>query len=489
MATFYYCSSQHYINGVWGRPLLETQGNLGEYIAVEEDNVAYWDCQVSLLHANSTETPLHEGWIAQSYRNQNGQGLQSITWTPLRTNISPTDALKIVERVSVGSSIATRTFITEQLNFNRLQNTQWTFYRWTKFTDLYDSVLAEFYYGSTTYNSRIEGITLDDNLDREGTVEVIGIGDVEVTGKRDIWGWQPTAMTATQIIVESFWQPLSMTAEEAAPVNGTPTVLLRGAAELVADGFAVLLHGEVEEIFPTGGTVTVECIGDAEVIGQKGARGIIDVVGIGDAEVTSSTHINSPPISVDGIGNVTVSGYSSEKPILSVLLRGQVDEEPEVTVTSEVATYKAAAGTVDVAGIGVAEVSGQAEEAADHREGTVDIAGLALAEITGHKGARAAVDVIAIGGAEITGLALEGDNRAGQVDVVGIDDVEVTVITGRFGAVDVVAVGDVIISKADTPGTPGTPSQIFVLPRERDFVLPVESDFVLPKERDFRVRP
>jgi hypothetical protein len=127
-----------------------------------DEPVAYWGIRAWVRHSNGTEQELSlDGQtgtpMAVVSRSSGGPGLQSATVTVAQTMLQPTDSL--VVRVYTQGTLSA-TFTTEQLQATTLQATTWTIYyctyaHWNRYTE---SEIAKLYWGTTTYNTRIQNL-------------------------------------------------------------------------------------------------------------------------------------------------------------------------------------------------------------------------------------------------------------------------------------------------------------------------------------------
>jgi hypothetical protein len=125
---------------------------------------AYWGIKVWKRSAGGTETLLTSDVVAQVSRTSQGQGIQSATWNCPLTNLNTTDSIVVRVYQKIGSSSwqLAGTFTTEQLGATQLDNSTWQICYYTKLSWIYlpkyeyESTSATFYWGTTTYNSRIQ---------------------------------------------------------------------------------------------------------------------------------------------------------------------------------------------------------------------------------------------------------------------------------------------------------------------------------------------
>jgi FlaG/FlaF family flagellin (archaellin) len=121
----------------------------------------YWYIQVWVRKADTTMIPISTGNAAQVFRTADGNGLQSGTWV-LASNydLDPTDSVVIHAYMQIGgNTYGPVEFVTEQLGAEELVAGTWTVWYYTERD--YDSRWNQdrtrgiFYYGDSTYNSRI----------------------------------------------------------------------------------------------------------------------------------------------------------------------------------------------------------------------------------------------------------------------------------------------------------------------------------------------
>jgi len=124
-----------------------------------------WGIRVWKRHADGTEEEITSGSrVATVARDEDGSGIQSATWDCPETSLDPTDAIVVrVYQAMLGTDYLAAEFITEQLNAEQLNASTWTVYYWTawsaRYRDPYYYTTGYFRWGTSTYNSRIEGFT------------------------------------------------------------------------------------------------------------------------------------------------------------------------------------------------------------------------------------------------------------------------------------------------------------------------------------------
>ncbi len=128
---------------------------------------AYWGIRAWVRHSNGTEQEINldtqTGTPKAVVSRGSGSGLQSATVTVAQTGLQPTDSLVVRVYTKVGTDsdwTLSATFTTEQLQATALQATTWTIYyytyaHWNKYTE---TETAKLYWGTTTYNTRIQNL-------------------------------------------------------------------------------------------------------------------------------------------------------------------------------------------------------------------------------------------------------------------------------------------------------------------------------------------
>jgi len=182
----YYRSDMHTVNGLNAYKLGTTNSASESYIGVGKGEMnmgctcrgipVYYNSDIYIRHSNGAQT-LHGSSIAQTVRGGGiAGGYQSNTWSCPKTSLSPTDAIRVIENVEIGVNLnlkATKNFITEQLDSVMLEATTWTFNRYTWYDTfcvtsgssgtigyyLPSGTYGRTYYGSSSYNTRIEGFS------------------------------------------------------------------------------------------------------------------------------------------------------------------------------------------------------------------------------------------------------------------------------------------------------------------------------------------
>lgn len=128
----------------------------------------YWAWDVIKRSSGGAETVIGSK-VGQVSRNGGGSGIQSATWNCPITTLSSTDAIRVSGFIKFGSGSwqaigygTAKAWITEQLGAGGLLASTWTFYTYTSWVNVGgepEEVNGYLYWGSSTYNTRVEGIS------------------------------------------------------------------------------------------------------------------------------------------------------------------------------------------------------------------------------------------------------------------------------------------------------------------------------------------
>ena len=161
--TRYMRSDSHTVNGLTAYKLLTTNTTTSTYKQISESGEysPRWYTYVYKRASDGTTT-----FIASCYvrRTTDGEGLQSCTIDIPETSMAPTDAVQVRVRMLIYSVQTNVYFITEQLGAGKLDAATWTSYLYT-YRDVmapgtpFATTYARFYWGNSTYNSRIENFS------------------------------------------------------------------------------------------------------------------------------------------------------------------------------------------------------------------------------------------------------------------------------------------------------------------------------------------
>ncbi|MFX1282306.1 MAG: archaellin/type IV pilin N-terminal domain-containing protein [Promethearchaeota archaeon] len=163
----YFRSDSHNVNG-WGAYNLGTAQSIGVQTLNEQSPrftyslTVTWSVQIYIVHADSSRIPLTSGKSAQVARSSDGSGLQYNTWVLSSSrDLTTTDAIMVEVYMDIGTySYDPITFITEQLNAEDLVASTWTIWYYTEryYNNQWNQRRTRgiFYWGDSSYNSRIE---------------------------------------------------------------------------------------------------------------------------------------------------------------------------------------------------------------------------------------------------------------------------------------------------------------------------------------------
>jgi hypothetical protein len=162
--TRYMRSDQQTVNGLLAYILGVTQStsSLSQFVEASGNVAVYWASDVVVRSVGGSETVIGTK-VAQVFRTTVGAGIQSATWVCPETALASTDSvvIRVYIKLGTGAWNLVATFTSEQLGASKLDGATWTFYYYT--VRSYESVdnitTGQFYWGTSTYNSRIENFT------------------------------------------------------------------------------------------------------------------------------------------------------------------------------------------------------------------------------------------------------------------------------------------------------------------------------------------
>ncbi|MFO7870425.1 MAG: C25 family cysteine peptidase [Kiritimatiellia bacterium] len=177
----YMRSDQHTINSLTTYNLATNQSSSGQSTLIEStgggDDTINWGIRVWKRDSAGAETEITSGTpVAQVSRSANGAGVQSANWNCPQTSLTPSDSVVIRVYAEISGQVAwtqQASFVSEQLNAVELSAATWTVYYYTKYsTDGSTYTQGWFYWGNSTYNSRIENFTraFESLIDISGTI-------------------------------------------------------------------------------------------------------------------------------------------------------------------------------------------------------------------------------------------------------------------------------------------------------------------------------
>lgn len=158
----YYRSDNHTINVLTARKLLLVRsGVLGYLYATGTPNTVIWTSDVYVRSSGGTEVQIGSN-VAQVSRSTTSAGIQSNTFNAPETELLTTDAIRVIEKMTntILQTLASASFITEQLGAATLTAAVWTIYRYT-FNDIDpgEGNMATLQFDTPTQNTRIENFT------------------------------------------------------------------------------------------------------------------------------------------------------------------------------------------------------------------------------------------------------------------------------------------------------------------------------------------
>jgi gamma-glutamylcyclotransferase (GGCT)/AIG2-like uncharacterized protein YtfP len=156
----YMRSDQHTVNTLTAYKLgvEQTTTSLLKSISEAGDYPCRWWVYVYKRAADGTTTLIKSGYVE---RSTDGSGLQLLSLSIPLTSLASTDAIQVRVRIAIYSVDTNIYFITEQLGASQLDAVTWSVYLYTerKYNLRLDETDAIFYWGTTTYNSRIENFS------------------------------------------------------------------------------------------------------------------------------------------------------------------------------------------------------------------------------------------------------------------------------------------------------------------------------------------
>ena len=159
--TWYMRSDTHTVNTVSGYKLSETQSATHTYDGKTKTGTytTYYGVRVWIVFPNGQLEELTSGTpVAVVSRSSDGSGLQSANWTcPGYLNIVDAVMVKVYQRFSDETDWSLRvTFVTYNQTLVKLPESTWTFYYYTVRQIIEGKTLSAFYWGSSSYNSRVQ---------------------------------------------------------------------------------------------------------------------------------------------------------------------------------------------------------------------------------------------------------------------------------------------------------------------------------------------
>jgi hypothetical protein len=176
----------HTVDNQLGYILWTSQTFTYTYIGITKatpNTTSYWGWRFWIVYKDNSTQELTGGYVANVSRTIDGSGLQSATYTPDLTNFGlmhMTVALKADLYMWFGSDAPTleATFISNNFLSRAILNTTWTVYTYTFREANATYQTSRFYWGTTTYNSRIASFSIHQPYSWESMYESLGNKDL-----------------------------------------------------------------------------------------------------------------------------------------------------------------------------------------------------------------------------------------------------------------------------------------------------------------------
>ena len=123
----------------------------------------YYAVKCAILKTDNSSTTLTTSYNSNVSRTSNGEGIQTITWTPEATVLTGGEAIKITVAIKVGGGawMDKAVFVSNTLLYGGLSNTSWSIKLYTVRTTYISDAYGFVYWGNTTYASRIENVVFN----------------------------------------------------------------------------------------------------------------------------------------------------------------------------------------------------------------------------------------------------------------------------------------------------------------------------------------
>jgi hypothetical protein len=159
--TRYMRGDQQTVNGLTAYILGTSQSNIAKS-GVKRSVGTYYGIRVYKRSADGTETEITPNEAVAVVQSVAQSGFLSATWDCPETSLASTDVIliRVVESATSPpfQGIVEAEFITEQLGASKLDSATWTVYYYIYYYGR-TPVGVYFYWGTSTYNSRIENFT------------------------------------------------------------------------------------------------------------------------------------------------------------------------------------------------------------------------------------------------------------------------------------------------------------------------------------------
>jgi len=166
-ATWYFRADMHTVYDVYGYKLADSPSESSYIDAVSASGayVSYYGVRVWVVHSDGSICELTDGEPAAIVsRNENGEGLQSATWTcPEYNNLVEALMVKVYHRFGPGEWSLRATFITENQTLIKLPEATWTFHYYTVRSCNGETTTSKLCWGGS-YNSKVDYVYVEPNI-------------------------------------------------------------------------------------------------------------------------------------------------------------------------------------------------------------------------------------------------------------------------------------------------------------------------------------
>jgi len=157
------------VNSQLGYVVNRTQSSTERNVSATDsgDLTVYWSIRVFVRRRNNSTVELTTAYtdiyFTRLWSAGNASGLQSDTWTPPLTSVyigSDAIVMNVYIQIGTGSWQQVAILITSQLDTNQILNSTWTVRLYTRRVYVAGVTTGYFYWGDSSYESRIEDVQL-----------------------------------------------------------------------------------------------------------------------------------------------------------------------------------------------------------------------------------------------------------------------------------------------------------------------------------------
>lgn len=166
--TWYMRNDTWTVNSQLGYKLYTKQSSNETYVEYSQTSLENLDVGIRIYRVTSSSQNEITGGTPVAVASQNGLTsgvLKNGTWTNNQTtSLTFDDSIKVTLNFKIGSGswIVKATFISRNLQTNELNNSTWTVHYYITVTQEDSTYYYRVYFGSSSYNSRIENIEIAD---------------------------------------------------------------------------------------------------------------------------------------------------------------------------------------------------------------------------------------------------------------------------------------------------------------------------------------